>query len=167
MISWVKEFFLMTTIWPHFICISLHQSRQRPSSRPSVCALDSLSHRGDKAHTWACNRLISFRACGFTLRWPGMARTTAPPLRNIWFDWSLLPSFLFHQTLDVAKGHLWGIQDLCLCSPRYSRSAILNLHFHCDGNLSELAQGSNLLLTSEAFRLFASSVTFFDLSCLE
>lgn len=63
-----KESFLMTRIWPHFICISPHQSRQRPSSPRSVLPLDSLSHRGDKAHTRSPrNCLISFRPRGFYL----------------------------------------------------------------------------------------------------
>ena len=112
-ISRVKEFFLMTRIWPHFICISLHQSRQHPSSLRSVFHL-TVFHIGATKHIHgACNCLIRFGPCSFTLGWPCMKSTIAP-LKETHDLIDLHYHFLFHQSLLDAKGHLWQIWDICL-----------------------------------------------------
>lgn len=61
-----KGFFLTTRMWPHFICMSPHQSGQHPSSRRSLALPDSRSHRSDKAQTRRpTNCLIGFSRRSF------------------------------------------------------------------------------------------------------
>lgn len=64
--SQAKGFFLTTRMWPHFICMSPHQSGQRPSSPRSLPLPDSCSHWSDKAQTRRpSNCLIGFSQRSF------------------------------------------------------------------------------------------------------
>lgn len=107
-ISPAKGFFLTTRMWPHFICMSPHQSGQRPSSGRSLVLPDSCSHQSDKAQTRRpSNCLIgsSRRSCFFLTSY----REDSVRVQVIWLIWAHI--FSFCQSLLGTKEQRFAWMD--------------------------------------------------------